>query len=366
MFAYSIAVGPVPAGSWIGIWFGLPGPAVPGRFDAGVGHDCIGVIDSGNFPPWGTAYVLYFACDLTSGPTPPLSFQWLSVVLPDNQGFTGTAQFVAGDWDADGTDSIAVRRSEFIAYTNVPPAPNAPGYSFSLAAFNLAQYIGDPRALAGDVLAGQYGNMVAGDWDSNGIDSFGLYYPAGYFYYRNDLLWNSGLYTLQRIAQPIGTTTVATSWRAGVAGGAVVAQGQGETVETTPTPSAPTTRRITTTIESDDPQVVREGQWTVQAAALASGDRYVYSSASTDDILSLEFVGTSVEVIYVESRMTGTFTIVVDDVAVRTVITTGDATEFNSRTLINYLSDGQHTLQIIPISGTVAVDAFVVTQETTE
>ncbi|GIK62226.1 MAG: hypothetical protein BroJett018_00200 [Chloroflexota bacterium] len=365
VFAYTNAVGPVPPASWIGIWFGLPGPAVPGRFDAGVGHDCIGVIDSGNFPPWGTAYVLYFACNLTSGPTPPLSFQWLSVVLPDNQGFTGTAQFVAGDWDGNGTDSIAVRRSEFIAYTNVPPAPNAPSLPYSLAAFNLAQYIGDPRPLAGDVLAGQYGNVVAGDWDSNGVDSFGLYYPAGYFYYRNDLLWNSGLYTLQRVAQPIGTTTTATSWRAGVSGGAGVAQLQGEPVET-PTPSAPTTRRVSTVIESDDPQVARDGKWSVQSAAAASGNRYVYSSGSTDDILSLEFVGTSVEVIYVESRMTGTFTIMVDDVAVRTVVTTGDVTEFNSRTLINYLSDGQHTLQIVPISGTVAVDAFVVTQEVTE
>ncbi len=365
VFAYTNTVGPVPPASWIGIWFGLPGPAVSGRFDAGVGHDCIGVIDSGNFPPWGTAYVLYFACDLTSGSTPPLSFQWLSVVLPDNQGFTGTAQFTAGDWDGNGTDSIAVRRSEFIAYTNVPPAPNAPSLPFSLAAFNLAQYIGDPRPLAGDVLAGQYGNMVSGDWDSDGVDSFGLYYPAGYFYYRNDLLWNSGLYTLQRVAQPIGTTTTATSWRAGVSGGAGVAQSQGEPVET-PTPSVPTTRRVSTVIESDDPQVARNGKWSVQSAAAASGNRYVYSSGSTDDVLTLDFVGTSLEVIYVESRMTGTFTIMVDDVAVRTVVTTGDVTEFNSRTLINYLSDGRHTLQIVPISGTVAVDAFVVTQEAAE
>ncbi|MBZ0315387.1 MAG: right-handed parallel beta-helix repeat-containing protein [Anaerolineae bacterium] len=366
VFAYTNTVGPVPPASWIGIWFGLPGPAVPGRFDAGVGHDCIGVIDSGNFPPWGTAYVLYFACNLTSGPTPPLSFQWLSVVLPDNQGFTGTAQFTAGDWDGNGTDSIAVRRSEFIAYTNVPPAPNAPSLPFSLAAFNLAQYIGDPRPLAGDVLAGQYGNMVSGDWDSNGVDSFGLYYPAGYFYYRNDLLWNSGLYTLQRVAQPIGTTTTATSWRAGVSGGSGAAQAQGGEPVETPTPSAPTTRRVSTVIESDDPQVARDGKWSVQSTAAASGNRYVYSGGSTDDTLTLEFVGTSVEVIYVESRMTGTFTIMVDDVAVRTVVTTGDVTEFNSRTLIDYLSDGHHTLQIIPISGTVAVDAFVVTQEITE
>ncbi|MBI5929657.1 MAG: S8 family serine peptidase [Chloroflexi bacterium] len=187
-------------GTWTSIWIGLVGrPAVAGRFDNSAANDCIGAVDSANFPPYGIAYAMYFTCNLTSGPTPPLTFQWLSVLLPDSQGHTGTAQFVAGDWNSDGVESIAIRRTNYIAYTNVPPTTLE-------SAFDQAQYFGTPSAVS-------YGTLVAGDWDSDRVDSFGLVYSNGAFYRRNDLQWNSGQYTLQNLGQPTGTINFATSWR---------------------------------------------------------------------------------------------------------------------------------------------------------
>ncbi len=205
-FHYTNVLGPTT--NWIGIWFGLTGSAIAGRFDANVNHDCIGVTDQGTLPNTDIYFTMYFTCNLTSGPTPPLSMQWLSTPLPNSAGFSGTHQFTAGDWNQDGVDSVAVRRGEYITFTNVPPAPNNDPYPYSLAAFNQSQYIGTPPNTGG-----QYGNVLSGDWDNNGIDSFGLFYPNGNFYRRNDLDWNSGIHILQSVGQPVGTPVQATSWR---------------------------------------------------------------------------------------------------------------------------------------------------------
>lgn len=184
--------------TWNGIWFGLGRPAVAGRFDATRTNDCIGIVDSGNFPPYGLAFAMYFTCDMSGG-NPPKTLQWLSVLLPDSQGFTGTHQFGAGDFDGDGVDSIAVRRGAFIAYSNTMPTTIA-------AAFPYAQYIGVPGS-------GDEGAFVVGDWDNNALDSFGLFYRNGHFYRRNDLLWNSGQNTDQFLDQPVGTPVTIASWR---------------------------------------------------------------------------------------------------------------------------------------------------------
>ncbi|MBZ0317275.1 MAG: hypothetical protein K8L91_12705 [Anaerolineae bacterium] len=190
-----------PGATWSGFWVGLFGrPPVAGRFSSASNHDCFGVVDSGNFPPYGLAFALYFTCDLTSGPTPSFTVQWLSVLLPDNQGFTGTHQFGSGEFNGDGVDSIAVRRGAFIAWTNVPPTT-------LLSEFSLAQYIGAPGS-------SDEGTFVVGDWDGNNLSSFGLFYQNGAFYRRNDLDWNTGIYLYQQVGQPIGTTGIGVdSWR---------------------------------------------------------------------------------------------------------------------------------------------------------
>lgn len=198
VFYYTNSFTGTPA--WSGIWIGLfDRPAVVGRFSASATHDCAGVIDSGWFPPYGLAFVLYFACDLTTGTAPSITYQWLSVVLSDAAGFSGVHQFAAGDFDGDGVDTIAVRRGPFIAFTNVPPTTVN-------SAFDQAQYWGTPSAH-------NYGTFVAGDFDSSGKDSFGVYYTNGDFYYRQVVEWNPGTYLLQRV-NPLGGAVVGvTTWR---------------------------------------------------------------------------------------------------------------------------------------------------------
>ena len=200
LFYYTNDVG--NTANWTPIWFGLLGrPPVGGRFDPAMPNDCLGVVDSAQ-AGGDTAFNLYYTCALTSGSNPLKRGQWLSLVLPNSQGFTGTHQFVSGDFDGDGVDSIAVRRGVVISWTNVPPATGS-------AAFNFAQYIGVPPGASGE------GNVAVGDWDGDGLSSFGLYYQDGTFQRRNDLMWNSGVYVLQRVGQTIGTPTTPETWRPG-------------------------------------------------------------------------------------------------------------------------------------------------------
>jgi hypothetical protein len=187
--------------TWTRIWFGFIGrPAVAGRFSAAA-NDCLGVIDNA---PSGvdTVHNLYYTCNLTSGHLPPLQGQWLGAPLPTSQGFTGTEQFMAGDFNNDGFDSIADRRGVVISWTNVRPGTGN-------GAFNLAQHIG---AAPGSTTEGE---AVTGDWNGDGVSTFGLYYQDGTFVRRNDLDWNSGVYLLQRVGQTLGAPSVVDSWRPG-------------------------------------------------------------------------------------------------------------------------------------------------------
>lgn len=187
-----------PNGPFTAIWVGPTGTAVAGRFSAGGPNDCIGVVEQGFLAPY-VVFVMWYTCDLTSGPTPAIPYHWVSAVLSDQAGFAGlgTHQFTAGDWNNDGLDTVAARRGPFVAYTNTAVTTIPSSFSF-------AQYFGDPSPTA------DYGAFVAGDWDNNNVDSFGLFYPDGIFYRRNDLDWNSGVYVSQTTAitganlQPVG------------------------------------------------------------------------------------------------------------------------------------------------------------------
>ncbi len=319
--------------NWLGIWFGLYNrPPVVGRFGAG-NNDCIGVVDNGYFPPYGLAFAMYYTCDVVSG-NPPKSFQWLSVVLPDNQGFSGTFQFASGDWNGDGRDTIAVRRGPFIAYTDTQVT--------SPAAFALAQYWGVPSN------SGE-GRFVAGDWNGDGRHSFGVVYDDGYFYRRDDVEWNTGVYKLQRISLMVGANFTVAAWHptgqsnitGGVGGSSPEFNLGGEAL-----------------IESDDTRVTRIGAWSAQPIEATSGGQLLTTGRS-DGALVLAFEGTSIEIIYASGTTPGVFTVWVDDVAVRTVITTGDGSQ-GQRTRLNYLPEGAHTLRIEAVQGSVAIDAFVV------
>mgnify|MGYP001339382378 CR=1 FL=1 len=114
------------------------------------------------------------------------------------------------------------------------------------------------------------------------------------------------------------------------------------------------------TVESDDPAVVASGLWTAHDTAEASGGRYLYSSGSLTDSLTLAFTGTQVDVVFVMHPALGSFAIEIDGVQQQIVSATGAETVFGARTVVSGLSDGAHSLRIVPVSGTVALDAFAV------
>lgn len=318
--------------NWGGIWFGLFNrPPVVGRFGAG-NNDCIGVVDNANFPPYGLAFAMYYTCNVVGG-NPPKSFQWLSVILPDNQGFSGTFQFAAGDWNADGRDTIAIRRGPYIAFTNSQVT--------SPAAFNLAQYWGTPSG------SGE-GRFLSGDWNGDGLHSFGVVYDDGSFYRRDDVEWNSGVYRLQRVSLMVGANFTVAAWHP--TGQSNVTGGAGGS-------DSPMAGSETALIESEDARVTQIGAWSLRPTEGASGGQLLISG-HPDAALILPFDGTAIEIIYAEGSTPGVFTVWVDDVAVRTVITTGDGSP-GQRTRIDYLSAGSHTLRIETVQGSVAIDAFV-------
>lgn len=174
--------------NWTGIWLGpTAGNLVAGHF-TNVPHDCIGlVVDNVG---------LWWTCEMAVNP-PPMSGQWLGGQLADKP---GEYQFAVGDFDGDGLDTVAIRRDKYIVWTNVPTTTEQ-------ALFPDAQYIGEPSTPG-------YGIFVSGDWDTDGIDSFGLHYPGttpSIFYWRNDLEWNSGIYVTQDLSYFAGYTQ-ATTW----------------------------------------------------------------------------------------------------------------------------------------------------------
>ncbi|MBI5928453.1 MAG: S8/S53 family peptidase [Chloroflexi bacterium] len=131
------------------------------------------------------------------------------------------------------------------------------------------------------------------------------------------------------------------------------------------TGGVPGSGAVTTTsygIESNDASVTRKGRWSDTATPRASGGNYL-SSNNKKATLTLEFNGTGINVNYLTGPSLGTFTIVVDDVAIRTVISWSSTTAFGNWSNITGLQAGHHTLQIVPTDGTVAIDSFYVTAQ---
>ncbi|NDJ78835.1 MAG: hypothetical protein GYB65_21500, partial [Chloroflexi bacterium] len=111
-------------------------------------------------------------------------------------------------------------------------------------------------------------------------------------------------------------------------------------------------------LESDDDTVTGVDGWTVVTAADASGGSFLSSGANTSAMLTLTFAGPTITVGYVQREGYGSLAIEVDGAVVEIVDTYLDeGTAFDSFT-IDGLGDGQHTLRVYPLSGTVGVDAF--------
>jgi len=127
------------------------------------------------------------------------------------------------------------------------------------------------------------------------------------------------------------------------------------TLANTPTPVPAPDLQI---VESDDPRVLSAGSWTSYDSALASGGRYIFSSGSLADTLTVTFQGTRAEVVYVQHPALGSYVIEIDGLPVQQVITTAPESVFGSRAAIVGLPDGTHTLRVVPSVGTIAIDAF--------
>ncbi|MBK8134817.1 MAG: hypothetical protein IPK52_03090 [Chloroflexi bacterium] len=195
-FWYTNDIG--PAATWSNVWIGPFGAhtVVAGRFSAGAANDCIGVIDK-EFDSPDDGFPLFYTCELGAiNPPGGILEHWLNVELPG----PGKYQFIAGDFDIDGLDSIAVRRGNTFTWGNVAP-------SEGIADFPFVQDFGDPYT--------GYGLAVSGDWDGDGRDTVGLYFydDKARFYWRND---QSPTYVLpfrQRLKNKVGTKQNVDSWQ---------------------------------------------------------------------------------------------------------------------------------------------------------
>jgi hypothetical protein len=89
------------------------------------------------------------------------------------------------------------------------------------------------------------------------------------------------------------------------------------------------------------------------------GGRYLYSSGSPDDDLTLVFAGTRLDVIYVQHPALGLFVVEVDGLPLQAVDSAAAESAFGVRVSFT-LPDGTHTVRVYPQSGTLAIDAFAV------
>lgn len=195
-----------PNAVWGGIWFGLMGrPPVIGHFEYNTARDCLGVMDSAEFPPYGTGFALYFTCDLTHGPVPPLQAAWLGIPMQDDPQYQGDFQFAAGGFVYAHIDGIAIRRGQHIVWSYfINPQHQL--------------WFDDPQAWTFTFPSNDYGVLVAGDWNNDGIDTLGFVFQNGDFVWRNDLqlaheFMSAGWIITQHAGQPVGGPIQAASWR---------------------------------------------------------------------------------------------------------------------------------------------------------
>lgn len=192
----------------LGVWVGPEGQAVAGHFRSDITNDCIGVVEEATSAT-GTIYVLWYTCDFNVE-VPLIESQLIGKILPKVKGLMdfGTPQFVVGDWDSDGIETIAFRQGRLFNYSNTPPTED-------IAVFNERVMIGLPRHDG-------YGILVAGDWDDDGIDTIGLYYfyatwavnpdgverhtPFHEFYYCNTLVCSDEGYVFIRVSTTLDPT----------------------------------------------------------------------------------------------------------------------------------------------------------------
>lgn len=120
-------------------------------------------------------------------------------------------------------------------------------------------------------------------------------------------------------------------------------------------------------IESDEAVVERTGDWALQENGSTSGGNHLYSSGSPNDVLTLTFIGSGVEVVYATGANLGILAVDVDRTVLQTVITADQDAKYQERTVVDFLEDGLHTLRVYAQEGgVIGIDAFYVSRVTQE
>ncbi len=127
----------------------------------------------------------------------------------------------------------------------------------------------------------------------------------------------------------------------------------------TPTPTVETPVNGPGLIEAESDLVERSGTWTAHETAAASGGSYLYSSGSAEDALTLTFQGAQVSVIYVKHPALGVIVVEIDGTPVQLLDSAATESVFAVQATFA-LAEGQHTLRLYPMMGTIALDAFLV------
>lgn len=112
------------------------------------------------------------------------------------------------------------------------------------------------------------------------------------------------------------------------------------------------------TVESDSFLVEKTGGWRKVETDEASGGAYLLSETA-DARLTVQFIGSSLEIIYVAAPTTGTLAVEIDGVVVRTIVTQSSTVNYGQVARFNYLEDTTHILSIYTSGGVIAIDAFV-------
>ncbi|MEQ9031856.1 MAG: hypothetical protein RLP44_24285, partial [Aggregatilineales bacterium] len=114
-------------------------------------------------------------------------------------------------------------------------------------------------------------------------------------------------------------------------------------------------------VQVENGAITRTGAWTQQASEGAVGQSYLQSSTNGTDTLTMTFTGTQVDVVYISGVEYGTFVVEIDGEPMRGVNANATQTAFGQIASFTDLTDGEHTLRIIPLGGSpVAIDALIV------
>jgi hypothetical protein len=112
-------------------------------------------------------------------------------------------------------------------------------------------------------------------------------------------------------------------------------------------------------IESDALQVERSAGWMAMTQPPGAGMGSYLVNTTSQEIMAVRFQGVEAGIVYLQGPSFGSFVIEVDGQVLQNVETYAPDTLTNVVFTVSGLSDGEHVLRVLPASGVVAIDAFV-------